>query len=763
MKKTLLVVSLAVVSANVLGMNPYEFQNNSDSFRNQYGIRNNGQFWQQVNLDLMNILRMNPYEFRNNGNSYRNQYGIGNNGQFGQQVNLDSISKQQRVLAYRSLLSSINSSQVQSLLFKIWTSRFYPNNNSPTLEQLQKFDLYEFEKWLNSLSESGIKNLSKEQNLSKYAQWKENLDRAYRLWLKTQSQNILGQLSNEQKLQKFIKDHNLKKQRITGKNHILTIQDISFGDTVQKFLNDELNDKQKKDLVVSLFGELSEKQKKALVLLLHRTNLQNPNIGSSLNQGVSADASALQDFLNSLNPATGTQETSVSQNTDRKGEQIITEKEIEDILSQIIEDEQEDQSFSDPNEASSSQSAETEETSVSQNTDRKGKHEAKESEDVQEPAKKTRRNELTKRQVLTEKEREDILSQIIEDKQWEQIKKTYPNLPKQTNDNYARYIRYWFWFPEQDLFKKKINGEELDKELTPLDLKKSTLDTNALADLIRFGRLDFIERHKDYDYYYYNIIASVWKILATKNFGKPNWCGDIEARNYLQKMYKPRKLKILPQTDKKQNVISFYKWKLDECEKTDPKKSIRGTKSEFTENNAIWAEVQKYFGLSDEYIQEILKLYKTKNLQEPARNIAAEVDDIVSQFREKYNILDMLNDIRAGNKVNTEAQSESQKIVGDLWEMGFSYKRIIELLGLKDDFEANYPSTTENLTDSSSDAGTSSSSSAAQITENLTDSSSDAGTSSSSSAAQTRKRNADSNVESTSSKKQDKGKQRAED
>ena len=91
----------------------------------------------------------------------------------------------------------------------------------------------------------------------------------------------------------------------------------------------------------------------------------------------------------------------------------------------------------------------------------------------------------------------------------------------------------------------------------------------------------------------------------------------------------------------------------------------------------------------------------------------------------------MLNDIRAGNKVNTEAQSESQKIVGDLWEIGFSHKRIIELLGLKDDFEANYPSTTENLTDSSSDAGTSSSSSAAK----------------------TRKRNADSNVESTSSKK----------
>ena len=161
MKKTLLVASLAVVSANVLGMNPYEFQNNGDSFRNQYGIRNNGQFRQQVNID--------------------------------------SISKQQRVLAYRSLLSGINSSQVQSLLFKIWTSRFYPNNNSPTLEQLQKFDLYEFEKWLNSLSESGIKNLSKEQNLSKYAQWKENLDRVYRFWLRTQPQNILGQLSNRHK------------------------------------------------------------------------------------------------------------------------------------------------------------------------------------------------------------------------------------------------------------------------------------------------------------------------------------------------------------------------------------------------------------------------------------------------------------------------------------------------------------------------------------------------------------------------------------
>ena len=62
-----------------------------------------------------------------------------------------------------------------------------------------------------------------------------------------------------------------------------------------------------------------------------------------------------------------------------------------------------------------------------------------------------------------------------------------------------RYIKYWFSFKEQEDFKKKINGEELDKELKPLDLRQSTLDTNAVADLIRFGKYYFIEQYKDYE------------------------------------------------------------------------------------------------------------------------------------------------------------------------------------------------------------------------------------------------------------------------
>lgn len=124
-----------------------------------------------------------------------------------------------------------------------------------------------------------------------------------------------------------------------------------------------------------------------------------------------------------------------------------------------------------------------------------------------------------------------------------------------------------------------------------------------------------------------------------------------------------------------------------------------------------------------------------------AKNIADEIDTAVRKYQEKYNILDVLNDNRSGKEVDPEAQSESQKIVRDLWKIGFSYERVIELLGLKDDFEASYPSTAENLTDSSSDAGSSSSSSAAQ----------------------TRKRNADSTVELTNSQKRNKGKQRAED
>ena len=60
--------------------------------------------------------------------------------------------------------------------------------------------------------------------------------------------------------------------------------------------------------------------------------------------------------------------------------------------------------------------------------------------------------------------------------------------------------------------------------------------------------------------------------------------------------------------------------------------------------------------------------------------------------------------------------------------MGFSYERVIELLGLNDDF-ANYRSTVENQ----------------------------AGSSSSSSIDQTRKRKADSNNISTDSQKRTKG------
>ena len=91
-----------------------------------------------------------------------------------------------------------------------------------------------------------------------------------------------------------------------------------------------------------------------------------------------------------------------------------------------------------------------------------------------------------------------------------------------------RCIKYWFSFKEQEVFKKKINGEKLDKELKPLGLERSTLDTNALADLIRFGSSNFIEQYKDYDLGYYRDIASVWKILAAKNFEKPNWCDEDE-------------------------------------------------------------------------------------------------------------------------------------------------------------------------------------------------------------------------------------------
>ena len=69
-----------------------------------------------------------------------------------------------------------------------------------------------------------------------------------------------------------------------------------------------------------------------------------------------------------------------------------------------------------------------------------------------------------------------------------------------------------------------------------------------------------------------------------------------------------------------------------------------------------------------------------------------------------------------------------------LWERGFSYEKIVELLGLKDDFEQNYLPTVTNQEDQSDSAEASSSSAAPQ----------------------TRKRKADQKVQSSVSKKQKK-------
>ncbi len=383
---------------------------------------------------------------------------------------------------------------------------------------------------------------------------------------------------------------------------------------------------------------------------------------------------------------------------------------------------------------------------------------------------------LTERMHITDGEREDILSQIIEGKQFEEIQEIYSKLQKHIYDEHVRFIKYWFLFPEQDLFKEKIKGNELDKELKPLALERSELDTNALADLIRLGYPNFVEQYKDYDYMYYQYIASVWKVLADKNFEKPNWCNEdaiseqrletskrrVEsvviaksvirnARNYLK--FVDKDLPVQGRPNKQQNVISFYKWKLDEYENTDPKKSIRGTKSEF-KKNAVYEEVRKYFGLNGRDIRRIFEPYRAeiKKLKELKVNDKEEYDRILNEKRREYQAIpakdiafdvntvvgkskpDVLSNIISGNKVDPEVQSESQEIIRNLWEMGFSYERIIELLGLKDDFEKNCHSTAENLTDSSSDTGSSSSSSIAQ----------------------TRKRKADSDVESTSFQKRNK-------
>ncbi len=77
----------------------------------------------------------------------------------------------------------------------------------------------------------------------------------------------------------------------------------------------------------------------------------------------------------------------------------------------------------------------------------------------------------------------------------------------------------------------------------------------------------------------------------------------------------------------------------------------------------------------------------------------------IRAYQKKYNILIVLNNNRSGKKVDPVVQFESQKIIRELWEMGFSYEKVIELLGLKDDF-ANYRSTVENQTESSSSSST---------------------------------------------------------
>ena len=183
-----------------------------------------------------------------------------------------------------------------------------------------------------------------------------------------------------------------------------------------------------------------------------------------------------------------------------------------------------------------------------------------------------------------------------------------------------------------------------------------------MADLIRFGRLDFIERHKDYDYNYYNSIASVWKILATKNFKRPNWCGTIAeqrletskkksesgviakkaitiARNYLKSIDKDLPGMSTYRPDKQGNVISFYKWKLDEHEslKTGPKKSILGTESEFTKN-VVYEEVQKYFDLNYRDIRRVFAPYRgqTEELRKLKVSSKEEYDRVLDKKRREY-------------------------------------------------------------------------------------------------------------------------------
>ncbi len=173
-------------------------------------------------------------------------------------------------------------------------------------------------------------------------------------------------------------------------------------------------------------------------------------------------------------------------------------------------------------------------------------------------------------------------------------------------------------------------------------------------------------------------------------------------------------------------VLSFYKHKLNEYEASANIKIHNVLKKD-----NIRESVRKYFGLSDRVIRRMFEPYNltplslTKSLKPfnrdelsqikeerrkkrdeiPARNIEDEVNAKIREYQNQYNIFDILHHTGSENiKEYKRNKTEAKKIIRYLRETGFSYHRIIELLGLKDDFKKNYLPKIKKQKDSANDA-----------------------------------------------------------
>lgn len=149
--------------------------------------------------------------------------------------------------------------------------------------------------------------------------------------------------------------------------------------------------------------------------------------------------------------------------------------------------------------------------------------------------------------------------------------------------------------------------------------------------------------------------------------------------------------RTVPNHQKYRNILAFFKYKFDEYTKKQSPKSLRKKRKEFKSND-IRYYVGEYFGYSTRNmgflfaqikgteVKERIKFKITKEDYEKIvpKDIAKEVDTKLTKYKE----------YRKKKKINSydsmKNDSESAKIVHYLWEMGFSYLRIVELLGLEE-------------------------------------------------------------------------------